>query len=108
MNCEQVAAPVDLAVNIVRANAARGNDDWQVEIDVSITGMQVDVGSQCFRKLESDRAIAGFETPAGGNRRTSAGAGLHTAVAGMQVELVETAIQNKKQFGVVPFGLQPV
>src|SRR5579862_1951311 len=94
MNCEQVAAPVDLAVNIVRANAARGNDDWQVEIDVSITGMQVDVGSQCFRKLESDRAIAGFETPAGGNRRTSAGTGLYTAVAGMQVKLVETAIDT--------------
>jgi hypothetical protein len=50
MNYQQIAASIELAVNLVLANLARGCDRY-VQINVAVAGAQIHIGSKGFRYL---------------------------------------------------------
>src|SRR5258708_15261108 len=71
-DCYQVSAAVDFATHFIFANLAFGGD-WELEIDVSVAGVQVDVGSEVTRNLKRDVAVAGLKAPSGAQRRAVSG-----------------------------------
>ena len=91
MNYQQVPATVHLAANFVLANLARGGD-WHIQIDVSIAGVEIEIGRQVFRHFEGDGAIAAFEPPAGRQGRAGCGPRFNAAIAGLEFEFVKAAV----------------
>src|SRR5271165_2823661 len=63
VNDQQISAAIQLAANFAFANLAFGRN-WHVQVDVAVSGVQIDVGGQIFRHFERHRAIAAFEPPA--------------------------------------------
>src|SRR5579864_1068752 len=64
-DCQQAAAAVELAVNIVLANLSFGRDR-HVEIDVAVAGVQVNIGGEVTRDFQRDAAVARFQPPVSG------------------------------------------
>src|SRR5258708_35495987 len=59
----EISATIDLAVDVIFTKLSLGcNRNFQ--IDVTVTGVQVHVGRQRFRNLESNAACSGLQTPA--------------------------------------------
>src|SRR5579863_7533552 len=56
---------------------------------MSIAGVQVNIGRQIAGNFQGNAAVAGFQPPAGIQRRARVGADFHTAVSGLELKFVK-------------------
>src|SRR5712692_9950237 len=90
-NRHEIATTIDLAANFVPPQLSVGGYG-NIEVDVSVAGMQVHVGSHGAGNFQRYAAITGLEPPACIQRRPSRRAYFDGTVARLDFELVKTSI----------------
>src|SRR3989449_4547787 len=91
MDGQAAAAAINFAANFGLADDAV-HGDRESEADAAVVGMGVEIGLKTIRKGEVHAAVAGVNGPTPGHFRSGGDASFDAAVAGLQVENVEAAV----------------
>jgi hypothetical protein len=92
MHGHQVAPIVQLAAHVIAAHLTL-NSDRNANRNVSISSLEINVGSQIGRQLQVDCSIPGLDRPVLRHRRARQHSGLDPAVACAEIQLVKAALR---------------
>ena len=88
-------AVAETSAQTVLADVAGDVRQRQVaHVDAAVAGVRVELGTEAVRHLERHRAVAGDDVPVGAGRAARVGADSHAAVAGVNANAAQLAVET--------------